>query len=143
MRWEMVGWGTLALLLMAAETFVPGAFLLWMGFAASIVFLGVWLLPGTGLLAQVVAFVALSFVAIQVYRSWFRARGRRSDQPLLNRRAEQLVGSVLVLDQDIVDGSGRARVGDALWTVSGPDLAAGSRVRVVAVEGMTLKVVAA
>lgn len=143
MRWEMVAWGTLALLLMAAETLVPGAMLLWMGIAAALVFAAVWLLPDMGLLTQVLAFVLLSFASIQVYRRWFSTRARSSDQPLLNQRARQLVGQVLVLEQDIIDGSGRARLGDSLWQVSGPALAAGSRVRVVAVDGMTLKVVAA
>ncbi len=128
------------MLLFAAEAIVPGAFMLWMGFAAAAVFVGVVLVEGTSLLLQVVAFVVLSFVSIQIYRTWFRARGRQSDRPLLNKRAEQLVGRVLVLDQAIVGGVGRARVDDAMWVASGPDLPQGTRVRVVAVDGMTLKV---
>lgn len=140
MRWDVVGWAVVALLLFAAEALAPGAFMLWMGFAAAVVFVGVLLVPGTSLLLQVVAFVLLSFVSIQVYRTWFRRRDRPSDQPLLNRRAEQLVGRVLVLDQPIRDGRGRAKVDDAFWVVSGPELQAGSAVRVVAVDGMTLKV---
>jgi len=58
----------------------------------------------------------------------------------LNRRAEQLVGRVVALDQPIVAGTGRAKVDDAFWVVAGPDLPAGTPVRVVAVDGMTLKV---
>src|SRR5690606_5943525 len=100
----------------------------------------VWAFDGFSVLMQVVLFVVLSFVSIQIYRTWFRQRGRQSDQPLLNRRAEQLVGRVVLLDQPIVNGSGRAKVDDAFWVVAGPDLPAGSPVRVVAVDGMTLKV---
>jgi len=92
------------------------------------------------LLWQVVAFVVLSVVSIQCYRRWGRSHDRQSDQPLLNRRAEQLIGRVVVLDQAIIAGKGRAKVDDAFWVVAGPDLPAGSPVRVVAVEGMTLKV---
>ncbi|MNV39034.1 Inner membrane protein YbbJ [compost metagenome] len=92
------------------------------------------------LLWQVVAFVVLSVVSIQCYRRWGRTHARGSDAPLLNRRAEQLVGRVVLLDQDIVAGKGRAKVDDAFWVVDGPDLPAGSAVRVVAVDGMTLKV---
>jgi membrane protein implicated in regulation of membrane protease activity len=114
--------------------------MLWMGIAAAVVFALVWLFDGMSLLLQVVLFVVLSFVSIQVYRTWFRKAARQSDQPLLNRRAEQLVGRVVVLEQAIVDGSGRAKVDDALWVVAGPDLPVDSRVRVVAVDGMTLKV---
>ena len=45
MRWEVVAWAAVALLLFAAETLAPGAFMLWMGFAAAAVFLGVLLVP--------------------------------------------------------------------------------------------------
>lgn len=140
MRWDVATWAALALGLMAAETLVPGAFLLWMGFAAAAVFVLVLVLPGVPLLAQVAAFVLLSFVSVQVYRRWFRGRGRQSDRPLLNRRAEQNVGVVAPLDQAIAGGRGRIRIGDAFWTVEGPDLPAGTPVRVIAVDGMTLKV---
>ncbi|MEN5209031.1 NfeD family protein [Stenotrophomonas terrae] len=140
MRWEVIIWAALAVLLFAAEALVPGAFMLWMGIAAAAVFLTVWAIDGMTLLLQVVLFVVLSFVSIQVYRTWFRQRARPSDQPLLNRRAEQLVGRVVTLDQAINAGIGRAKVDDAFWVVAGPDLPQGSAVRVVAVDGMTLKV---
>jgi len=140
MRTEVVAWAAIALVLFAAETLAPGAFMLWMGFGAAGVFLAVWLIPGIPLLVQALAFVVLSFISVQVYRTWFRRRDRQSDQPLLNRRAEQLVGRVVLLDREISGGRGRAKVDDAFWVVEGPDLPAGSAVRVVAVDGMTLKV---
>lgn len=140
MRWEVVIWAALAVALFAAEALAPGAFMLWMGIAAAAVFLSVWAFEGMTVLTQVILFVVLSFVSIQIYRTWFRKRDRQSDQPLLNRRAEQLVGRVVELEQAIIDGSGRAKVDDGLWVVAGPDLPVGSRVRIVAVDGMTLKV---
>src|SRR5690606_23095227 len=140
MRWEVVIWAALAVMLFAAEALAPGAFMLWMGVAAAAVFLTVWAFEGMTVLLQVILFVVLSFVSIQVYRTWFRKRGRESEQPLLNRRAEQLVGRVVVLEQAIADGTGRAKIDDAFWVVAGPDLPSGSRVREVAVDGMTLKV---
>ena len=140
MRAEVIAWAALALLLIAAETLAPGAFLLWMGLAAAAVFLGVLLVPGIPVLAQAAAFVVLSFVTIQVYRKWFRKAARQSDQPLLNRRAAQAIGRVAELDQAIDRGRGRIRLDDAFWTVEGPDLPAGTPVRVIAVDGMVLKV---
>ncbi|HAU80906.1 NfeD family protein [Stenotrophomonas sp. TWI273] len=140
MRWEVVAWGALALVLFAAEALAPGAFMLWIGIGAAAVFVLVAVFAEIPLLWQVVAFVVLSVVSIQCYRRWGRSHDRQSDQPLLNRRAEQLIGRVVVLDQGIVAGKGRAKIDDAFWVVAGPDLPAGSPVRVVAVEGMTLKV---
>lgn len=140
MRWEVVAWGALALVLFAAEALAPGAFMLWIGIGAAAVFVLVAVFADIPLLWQVVAFVLLSVVSIQCYRRWGRSHDRQSDQPLLNRRAEQLIGRVIALDQDIVAGKGRAKIDDAFWVVAGPDLPAGTPVRVVAVEGMTLKV---
>ena len=143
MRWDVFTWAAVALLLFAAETMAPGAFMLWLGFAAVVVFVGTLLVPGIPLLAQVAAFIVLSFVSIAIYRTWFRGKGRDSDQPMLNRRAEQMVGQVAVLGAPIIDGEGRTQIGDAFWNVEGPDLPAGTRVRVVAIRGMTLQVVPA
>ncbi|MEG3791466.1 NfeD family protein [Lysobacter sp. CCNWLW3] len=140
MDWQIVTWAAMALLLFAAEALAPGAFMLWLGFAAAAVFVGVLLFPGMPVLAQVAAFVVLSFLSIQMYRTWFRGRERGSDQPALNRRAEQLIGRVVALDRGIVQGRGRVQIADAYWEVIGPELPAGASVRVVASEGMSLRV---
>jgi len=143
MRWDVFTWAAVALLLFAAETLAPGAFMLWLGFAAVVVFLGVFLVPGIPVLAQVAAFIALSFVSIQIYRKYFRGRQRQSDQPALNRRAASLVGRVVPLERAIVNGQGRVQIADAYWIVTGPDLPAGVPVKIVAADGMSLKVEAA
>ena len=139
-NWETVTWAVVALLLFAAEAMAPGAFMLWLGFAAAAVFAIVLVIPGLSVLAQVTAFVVLSFVSIQVYRTWFRGREPRSDQPALNRRAEALVGRVVPLEQAIVNGHGRVQIADAYWDVTGPELPAGTAVRIVAARGMSLLV---
>lgn len=139
-NWETVTWAVVALLLFAAEAMAPGAFMLWLGFAAAAVFAIVLVIPGLSVLTQVAAFVVLSFVSIQVYRTWFRGREPRSDQPALNRRAEALVGRVVPLEQAIVNGHGRVQIADAYWDVTGPELPAGTAVRIVAARGMSLLV---
>ncbi len=140
MNWHVFSWAVVALLLFAAEALAPGAFMLWLGFAAVAVFAMVLLIPDIPVLAQVAAFVVLSFASIQVYRTWFRGRERGSDQPNLNRRAETLVGRVVPLEQPIVNGRGRVQIADAYWEVTGPDLPAGSAVRIIASRGMSLQV---
>lgn len=137
--WQVVMWAAVALLLFAAETMAPGAFMLWLGFAAVAVF-AVVLLFDLPILAQVALFVVLSFISIQIYRRWFRGRTRASDQPTLNRRADALIGRVVPLERAIVAGQGRVQIADAFWDVRGPDLAAGTPVRIVAVDGMSLRV---
>jgi inner membrane protein len=140
---QMMVWACLALLMMAAETMAPGIFLLWLGIAASAVFLVVWFIPGLSVLIQVVLFVILSFVSVGVYIKFFRGSESPSDKPLLNRRAEQLVDKVMSLETAITHGQGRVKIGDALWTVQGDDMPVGSLVRVVSVDSMILRVVPA
>lgn len=142
MRWDIFGWAAMALLLFAAEALAPGAFMLWLGFAAAAVFLAVWIIPvEIPLLAQAAAFVVLSFASIQVYRTWFRGNEEdSSDQPALNRRTAALVGRVVPLERAIVDGRGRVQIADAYWEVTGPDLPAGTPVRISGGDAMTLQV---
>jgi membrane protein implicated in regulation of membrane protease activity len=115
-------------------------FLLWLGLAAAAVFTLLLVVPGIPPIWQAVAFVVLAFVSIMAYVKFFRDKERPSDQPLLNRRGEQLVGQVFVLDQAIVDGRGRMKIGDAFWTAEGEDLPQGARVRVVSAHNMSLQV---
>ena len=140
MRWDVFAWAAIALLLFAAEALAPGAFMLWLGLAAAAVFLAVLLVPGIPLLVQVAAFVLLGFASVQVYRRWFRGRERPSDQPALNRRTAALVGLVVVLERPIVDGRGRVQIADAYWDVTGPELPAGAKVRIVGGDAMNLQV---
>jgi membrane protein implicated in regulation of membrane protease activity len=140
MTQAMMIWAIAALVLMAAELVLPEIFLLWLGVAAGAMFFLVWLVPGLSPLWQAVAFVVLSFVSIGVYVKFIRGANVQTDQPLLNKRGEQLVGRVLPLHEAIVNGQGRVKLGDALWTVEGPDLPAGTQVRVVGAHSMTLTV---
>lgn len=140
MRWDVFAWAAVALLLFAAEAMAPGAFMLWLGLAAAAVFAIVLLVPDIPLLVQVGVFVVLSFVSIQVYQRWFRKRERPSDQPALNRRTAALIGRVVALDRAIVDGRGRVQIADAFWDVTGPELPAGTQVRIVGGDAMTLTV---
>ncbi len=142
MRTELIVWACVSLLLMAAEMLAPGAFMLWLGFAAAGVF-ALLLVVSLTPVWQAVVFALLSIVSVSLYWRVFRKNAPKSDQPLLNRRAEQLVGQTYPLDTAIVDGRGRLKIGDAFWAVEGPDLPVRASVRVVAVHGMSLRVQAA
>ncbi len=133
-------WFGLALLLMAVETFAPGAFMLWFGFAAAAMGVVVLFAPGLSALVQAILFAVFSLISIQIYRTWFQHREPRSDQPLLNRRVDQMIGRTYPLHEAIVNGFGKIRVNDALWTTRGADMPVGTRVTVTAADGLTLDV---
>jgi membrane protein implicated in regulation of membrane protease activity len=85
-------------------------------------------------------FALLSLASIVGWRMWQRRHPDESDQPMLNRRAEQYIGRVFVLEAAIENGFGKVRVADSLWRVKGPDAPVGSRVRVTAADGIILVV---
>ena len=74
---------------------------------------------------------------------WLYRVSDDSDEPTLNQRGHKLIGRTAVLNQPIVAGRGRLRLGDSWWRVEGPDLAAGTKVRVVDVRASVLVVEAA
>ncbi|WP_428501925.1 NfeD family protein [Silanimonas lenta] len=139
----VIFWACLALGLIALETLVPGAALIWLGLAAGAMLLLVVFVPDLPVFWQAVLFVLLSFAIVYVYWRRLRRTGIATTQPLLNRRAAQLVGQVHVLERAIENGRGRIRIGDAFWQVEGPDLPEGTRVRIVGVVSTVLQVEAA
>ncbi|MBP7917084.1 MAG: NfeD family protein [Arenimonas sp.] len=136
-------WAALALVLIGLETMAPGILLLWLGFAAAGVFLLLVLGLKLSILTQTLAFVALSFISVGLYFRFFRKSSESSDQPLLNRKQEQMVGKQINLETAIVNGEGRVKIGDAFWQVQGPDLPEGALVRVVSVDSAVLRVLPA
>jgi membrane protein implicated in regulation of membrane protease activity len=136
-------WWILGIFLLVAEIVVPGNFLVWVGIAGLL----------TGLLSnlfwetswwvwetQWLVFAALSALSLWIGRSWLNRNRGLTDEPTLNDRGASLVGRTADLIDPIHNGRGRAKIGDTIWMVTGPDLPAGSRVKVVASEGSDLKV---
>ena len=133
-------WGIAALVLLMFEMILPGFYLLWVGVAAGVVALLVFVLPELSLEAQLLVFAAATVASIVGWRAWHRRHPDASDQPFLNERGHQYLGREFTLDAPIVNGAGRMRVGDGEWKVSGDDLPAGTVVRVIGVDGIVMRV---
>lgn len=136
-------WWVLGFALLAAEVVAPGVFLVWIGIAAiltGVVSLLLWDASFWVWQAQLVFFAVLSVVAVFVGRRLLARSGDTSDEPLLNQRGARLVGRTAVLEKPITEGRGRIRLDDTTWTVNGPDLPAGARVRVIGSDGGRLTV---
>lgn len=134
-------WVAAGLVMLGLELVLPGGVLIWLG-GAALVTGGLSLLVNIYWPLQFVVFGVLALAAIWL---WLRTRKQEqpTDRPFLNRRAERFIGHEAVLDEPIRDGEGRIAVGDTTWRVTGPDLPAGARVRVVDAEGAVLTVEAA
>ncbi|WP_293810982.1 NfeD family protein [uncultured Bosea sp.] len=133
-------WAILGLLLIGGEMLAPGVFLIWLGLAALITGAVVGIL-GLGWQAACIVFAFLAIACVAVGRLLTRRKSEEPDAATgLNDRGRQLIGKVFRLDATMAGGEGRVRVGDSSWRIVGPELLAGTEVKVVRVEGSTLVV---
>lgn len=132
-------WLAIGLVLAAAEMAVPGVFLIWMAGAALIVGALAWLTP-IDLPLQIVIFAVLAILAVFIGRRYLRDNPIHEADPMLNRRADRLIGQTVVVTQPIDGGTGKVRLGDSEWLARGPDCAPGSRVRIAGHDGVVLLV---
>lgn len=137
-------WMVLGLVLLTLEIMAPGVFLLWIGIAAVIVgalSLMLWSAAFWVWQLQVIVFLILALLSAYIGRRIMASRDETSDQPLLNRRGDQMIGRTATLSEPIREGRGRIQLGDTLWRVSGPDLPVGARVRVIKATDADLELV--
>ncbi len=137
---EFWHWWVLAVVLIVLEMLAPSTVLLWPGIAAAIVGIVLLVLPELGWQVQVLVFAVLSVVSLGVWLGVLRSRFVHSAESKLNRRGVEYIGREYVLAEPIVNGAGSLNIDDTKWQVAGEDLDAGSRVRVVEMDGPVLKV---
>jgi membrane protein implicated in regulation of membrane protease activity len=133
-------WWILAGLLLILELTAPAFFFLWLGIAAAAVGLIMLVFPSIGVETQLVLFAIASIVSVIAWRKYRESRPIVTDQPNLNRRGHQYIGRVFSLTEPISNGVGKVIVDDSTWKVKGPDLPAGTHIRVTGVEGVVFMV---
>ena len=90
---------------------------------------------------QIIGFAVLSVASALVGKKMLGyADEAPSDDPHLNKRGARLEGRTFTLSEAIEQGTGRIKVDDSIWRVTGPDAPAGAKVKVTGVEGATLTV---
>ena len=133
-------WFVAAGLFLLLELMLPGVFFIWLAIAGVLTGIADYLF-GLPWQAELVLFAAVSVVAVFAGRRVYRGSGMEpADNPHLNRRQMGYVGRSFTLHQPIADGRGKLTIEDTVWEIEGPDLPAGTRVKVTAVKGMSLVV---
>lgn len=133
-------WAVAAVILIVLELFAPGIAFLWLGIAAGIVAVIVFFLPMISGPWQLILYAVLAVVSVLLGRRYLKRHPLKTSDVLLNRRGEQYVGRRFTLTAPIVNGRGKLKVDDTNWVVEGPDLPAGTGVKVVRVDNVILVV---
>lgn len=138
-------WLILACLFLVVEAFTASFFFIFWAGAAALLTLLTWLKPDLPIHVQALSFALLSLASIAAW--WLLARGRKQggddEASRLNNRGRNLIGQHLVLQTPIMNGSGRVKIDDGMWTVRGEDMPAGTTVVIVNVDSLVLDVVRA
>lgn len=133
-------WFILAAILIIVEVFAPGAFMLWIGIAAGVVGVILYVAPAMPWEYQFILFSLAAVGSIIGWRAYRQKHPATAGDPTLNRRGAQYIGRVFTLDAPIVNGVGKIRVDDSTWKIEGADCGAGTKVKVVGIENTVLKV---
>jgi len=134
-------WIVLGLMLVVLEMLLPGFILIWFGVGAILVGGLQYVIPDLTWQWQLLIFSIFSLSSVFAWRIW--SKNNLTDDPesdILNQRGRALIGRETVLIEPIVNGVGRIQVDDTFWRVNGKDLENGKLIRVIDVEGATLKV---
>ena len=133
-------WWALSAVLLICEMLLPGVVFLFVAVGAAATGLVLLVASDASLEFQLVVFAIVSVVSAVGLRPYLKRLQSKTADATLNARGAALVGQVFVLDQPILGGRGRIKLGDGSWIVTGPDMVAGAKVRVAAVNGTELRV---
>lgn len=140
---EFWHWWALALLFAVLEMLLPGIFFLWLAISGGM--LGFILLgfPALTWETQLILFSVGAVSAFVLSRLYLRRNPTPTSNPTLNRRGEQYLGRVFTLEHPILNNYGHIRVDDSTWKIHGADLAAGAKIKIIAITGTIFEVEAA
>ena len=133
-------WWALAAVLLVFEMLLPGVVFLFLAIGAAAAGFVLLVVSDLSLELQLVLFAVVAVASAVGLRPTLRRMQNHTTETNLNARGQALVGKTFVLDQPILAGRGRVTLGDGSWIVTGPDMVAGAKVRVAAVDGTELKV---
>jgi membrane protein implicated in regulation of membrane protease activity len=134
-------WWALAAVLLVFEMMLPGVVFLFLAIGAAASGLFLLVASDLSLELQLLVFAVVSVVsAVGLRRTLKRLQHIDGPTTTLNARGDALVGRTFVLDAPILNGRGRVTLGDGSWTVTGPDMVKGAKVRVASVHGTELRV---
>lgn len=133
-------WAILGLIFMCVEVLAPIAVFLWFGLSALIVALLGWAFHFSPYV------LCMLYACVTPLMTWGGRRvfpstlGRQQSNSHMNNKMDQMVGKVFKTTVDLRGDSVQMSVGNSTWMVTGNQIAAGTTVKIVKLDGVTLHV---
>ena len=133
-------WFALGLILVIAESLGTAGFLVAIGMAAGLVGL-IMTIFTLSWEWQLTLFAVFSILFAFIWWQVIQRRSQHQIPSTLNRPVEAMIGRITVLIEPIDNGRGRIKMNDSTWFVTGPDLPAGTKVKITGMEEESLLIV--
>lgn len=134
-------WASLAVIFLIAELLTMTTYLLWLGIAAAINSLIIIAFPNLPLWASVTIFAILSILSVIIGRKFFNPHAKSSGDSL-NSPNHRLLNQEITSSEDFINGIGGLQIGDTRWrATSKAEIKKGDRVKIHAIDGVTLDVI--
>jgi membrane protein implicated in regulation of membrane protease activity len=134
-------WLVFGAILMALEIMVMGMFLLWIGLSAIVVGAIMFVFPSLSWPVAISVWAVLSVASVVGWVGYRKKHPAPAQNNGLNQRGTELVGQEYTLSAPILNGKGEVRAGDTMWrVVSDTDIPGGTRIRVIGLDGTSLRV---
>lgn len=133
-------WLIAGIIMLIFEVLIPAAWFLWMGVSALIVGMFLYFVPSTLFIIQIIIFGAVSVISFFLYKKYQKSNLTQDNHMALNRRGEQYIGQVFTLIEPIVDGVGRVKINGSIWRVSGREMPAQTKIKVLSINGNILNI---
>jgi len=134
-------WWILAFTLFMLELMMADLVFMSLAVAATVSGVTVLFLPHLSFAWQFLLFAVLSIIGLLASRFYLIKKiPLEADEPLLESRGASFVGRIFTLAEPINNGVGRVLVDGSYWRVLGPDAPINTRIKVVGVSDIALKV---
>ena len=131
-------WGAAGAVLVVIEMLAPGYFLIFPALGALAV-TGFGFITPLDLPGQIVLFAVVTALLFALCFRLYRGLTAGGTRSMINS-PDRLIGAVATVEEPIIAGQGKIRLGDTVWLARGPDLPPGAAVIVVGVDGTVLQV---
>lgn len=138
-HWVFIALGGVLLIV---ELLGTGGYSLWSGISAFIVGLIAWIVPIAWSFLWIL-FAIFTLLTAYVWWLWLKKHGGdKSVKGHLNQPQQDLLGITTTVVEQIHNGYGRVKIKDGTWSATcDQDVEIGERVKVIAVDGLVLKVI--
>jgi membrane protein implicated in regulation of membrane protease activity len=132
-------WVGLAAFLMLLELVTGSGFLLCLALSSGLMAATALLQVDMSTGLQILFFCFYALLSVVYWCYTLKKRSSEKNHNLLNKRAEQYIGQVHTLHENLVNGVGKLTIGDSVWLVRAEEsLAAETEVVIIGVDGTVL-----